>query len=468
MGSERPKPPLDRWLSRRLLVTLILAQAVAGVIVWLGWRYEIYDEAKKDLIVQTEGLFSLIRGTSASRPRNDLITYLNNRPESQVVLRVMRNGDSVHTAESFPQRMVPAEVLGLPLFLEQGLAFGQTPSGFRRFLVYRVERSTLPGVSFEFEAALDLRTVEFRAARAFFLVAGTAVMVAGVLSLALSLLTRELTEPLRKVSRVVRSWQPGDKADLIEEDAKIAELLEIEQVLNRMLREVDIHHGRLSKFSTDVAHELRTSIAAAKLELELALNKPRSADEYREVLETVAMNVETLNNTVADLLLIARIEAKQPVLRREKLPVRELLAEVLETFEPFFDDLDLKLHFEADAGIELELDRARFRRVLANLLDNAVKFSESGGDIFVRLKRGEPGEAVLEIQDRGRGMPRQEISRIFERFYRCSNTLEVQGTGLGLPIVRSLIEAHGGRLEVESELNEGALFRIHLPLGQAS
>ncbi len=455
------RPTLDRWLSRRLIATLVVVQAISGLIVWLAWRYEIYDEAKKSLIAETDGLFTLVRGTNRPRPPN-LEDYLDNRPESSIHLRVERNGVELHTDPAFPQRQVPYDVFGLPLFSAVDVGFGQTPKSHRRFMIYRSEHVSLPGSVYTMTGALNLREVEFRVARAFFLVAGTAIFVAGVLSLSLSLVSRQLTRRLQRITLAVRDWQPGKRFQPLPEDAATAELLDIQRVLNRMLGEVDVHHGRLSKFSTDVAHELRTSIAAAKLELELALGKERSNEEYRETLGTVAQNVETLNNTVNDLLLISRIEAKQPVLRREAVPLKLLVEELLETFEPFFDDLELRLEQSLEP-VTVDLDRSRFRRVLANLLDNAIKFSEAGGEVAVRLvRRG--AEGVLEIEDHGRGIPAEEIDRVFERFYRASNTLEVQGTGLGLPIVRSLIEAHGGRLEVESELGVGSLFRIVLPL----
>jgi signal transduction histidine kinase len=219
------------------------------------------------------------------------------------------------------------------------------------------------------------------------------------------------------------------------------------------------------EFSSLVSHELRTPLTSIIGYVELVLDGGEElSPDARRFLEVVERNAKRLLRMVADVLFVAQVEAGRISLARAPVDLGEVAAEAVETARPAAERVGVELVFEAEPLRPLVGDRDRFAQMLDNLVSNAVKFSGRGGHVEVRLAdRGD--RAVLEVADDGVGIPADEQERLFERFFRASTATAnaVPGAGLGLTIVKAIVELHEGEVEVSSAGGAGTTMRVSLP-----
>lgn len=232
-----------------------------------------------------------------------------------------------------------------------------------------------------------------------------------------------------------------------------------------MLEETELRRLRTirSDFVANVSHELRTPMAALRAMTQTLLEDPSLTEEERkQFLEKIIAEVDRLTALSEDLLILTLAESKPA----EKKPVdlAHVVASVAQQFLPQAQARGLKLNLSLPETLLLSGDEPQLIQVVVNLLSNAVRYTEQG-EINVKLYT-QDGFAVLEVRDTGIGIPSEHLPRIFERFYRVdrARSRASGGTGLGLSIVRHIVEAHSGKVEVESKLHEGSTFRVHLPL----
>ncbi len=235
---------------------------------------------------------------------------------------------------------------------------------------------------------------------------------------------------------------------------------------NEQLLELD----RLKdEFVALVSHELRTPLTSILGYLELAREEGELSDDVHRFLDVAERNSHRLLRLVSDLLFIAQVESGKLNLDLCPVDLSRLVRECVETALPRAAEKKIELTVEADDPCPLRGDPTRLGQVLDNLVSNALKFTPDGGTIRVRVVPDGAG-AVIEVEDSGLGIPAAELDRLFERFFRTSTVthLAIQGTGLGLPITKAIVEAHGGTIEVESEEGVGTTFRAKLPAGEAA
>jgi signal transduction histidine kinase len=224
-----------------------------------------------------------------------------------------------------------------------------------------------------------------------------------------------------------------------------------------------------NEFVSNVSHELRTPLSSIRVFGEFMrrgrVEDPEKVREYGSYIETESRRLTQLINNILDF---SRIESGRIAYTFEPTDLEELLGGTLATFSVRLRDkgFEVEYHGPDEPLPEIRLDASAIDRAVANLLDNAVKYSNGDRWIGVTLAR-KGDEVTLAVSDHGIGIPRDELERIFERFHRVSTGLvhDVKGSGLGLPLVRHIAEAHGGSVTVESELDTGSTFTIHLPIG---
>jgi signal transduction histidine kinase len=247
-------------------------------------------------------------------------------------------------------------------------------------------------------------------------------------------------------------------------EAETAQRLLTEQ--NERLREAD----RLKdEFVALISHDLRTPLTSITGYVELALEEEELSDDVRGFLHIVERNADRLLVLVNDLLFVARLQAGELSLEQEPVDLVSVVREGVAAMEPRAAAKGIALTCVVDAVPDIRADRGRMLQILDNLVSNAVKFTPEGGKVHVSLR--EDGDAVrLEVTDSGIGIGTDDQRRLFQRFYRAENAVELQipGTGLGLYICRILAEAHEGSLSVHSELGRGSTFRLELPLERAA
>jgi len=271
---------------------------------------------------------------------------------------------------------------------------------------------------------------------------------------ALELLERRLAEtekhPLKRIPA----------ADLPDEARVLAERL------NARLDALASAEKEQQQFIADVSHELRTPLTVLRGSLEVALEEERSADEYREAIGNALLETRHLSRISQNLLFLARGQSGRVTLSFANIDLGKFLSDVTRELIPAMADGGLTLSVDLPERPVLAFaDADRLQQVLYNLLENAMRYTEPGGEIRVRLASA-PAEAMIEVSDTGVGIPEADLPFVFERFFRSDRARRAYsgGSGLGLSIVRWIVEAHKGTVEVESPPGRGTTFAVRLPL----
>jgi heavy metal sensor kinase len=244
------------------------------------------------------------------------------------------------------------------------------------------------------------------------------------------------------------------------------ELERLADTLNGMLSRLEAAFQRITKFTADASHELRTPVAVMRTSAEIALRKSRSEDEYREALAQILHESERLSQLIEQLLILARSDAGSAVVPMVRTNLTEPLEHACQQASLLAGQKRLAFSQRVpEKPLWVQGDPASLERLFLVLLDNAVKYTPDGGRVEVHLN-SEDGFAVAAIRDTGIGVSSEDLPHIFERFYRAdrARTRDSGGSGLGLAIGTWIAQVHGGEIRVQSELSRGSRFEVRLPL----
>ena len=244
------------------------------------------------------------------------------------------------------------------------------------------------------------------------------------------------------------------------------EAREIAEELNSRLDTVAASEKEQQQFIADVSHELRTPLTVMRGSLEVALEEDRPAEEYREAIGNALLEVRHLTRLSQNLLFLARGQAGRITLSFANADLVKFLSDVTRDLLPAVTDKGIELSVDLpEAPARTFIDSDRMRQVIHNLVENAIRYTNPGGRIDVRLS-SLPGEVRIEVGDTGIGIPEEHLPFIFERFFRTDRARHAHpgGSGLGLSIVKWIVEAHKGSVQVTSRVGEGTTFRVTLPL----
>ena len=227
-------------------------------------------------------------------------------------------------------------------------------------------------------------------------------------------------------------------------------------------------YKQIQQFTADVAHELRTPLAATRATVESALMMPQLDEiEAREILQTVERQNLRLTNLVADLLLLSRLDRQSLRMRHELCCLNEVVSDLIEEFAAMASKAKVSLTclIRVHQPLSILGDSEQLYRLISNLIVNPIQYTPGGGKVIVILNRNDT-HVMIAVEDTGIGIPQQELSRIFDRFYRVNSdrSRSTGGSGLGLAISQAIVKAHYGSLTVQSELSKGSTFTIRLPL----
>ncbi len=299
-----------------------------------------------------------------------------------------------------------------------------------------------------------------------FAVVMIAVLVMGLAGGAL-LASRSL-RPLRDLATVLRSIRQTGKLDArapIPETAD--EVEELARLFNALLENIESLVTRMRDALDDIAHDLRTPLTRLRGAAEMALRAHPDPSTYREALADCLEESEqvlTMLNTLAD---ISEAEAGAMKLEPEEVDLPALIRNVIGVYQHVADDKDITIRSELPQQLSLRADPRRLRQVVANLLDNAIKYTPPGGQIEIEA-HPEEQQVLISVRDTGIGIKSEELSRIWDRLYRGESSNSERGLGLGLSLVRAVVFAHKGSVEVHSEPGQGSRFVICLPVNSPS
>ena len=241
-----------------------------------------------------------------------------------------------------------------------------------------------------------------------------------------------------------------------------SELAELAQTLNDMLARLQDSFQRLSDFSSDLAHELRTPVSALLTQTQVALSRAREPEEYRQVLVSNAEELERLARMVSDMLFLARSDHGLAELDWEEVNLGDEVHSLFEFYDALAEEKGVRLVLEGSANACC--DRDMLRRAMSNLLSNAIRHTHPGGAIAIRIREHDEHGVSLTVENDGEGIPREHLPRLFDRFYRVdpSRHRRGEGAGLGLAITRAIIRAHGGEIAARCE-GTRAVFEVGIP-----
>ncbi|MCX5696956.1 MAG: ATP-binding protein [Candidatus Omnitrophica bacterium] len=270
-------------------------------------------------------------------------------------------------------------------------------------------------------------------------------------------------KPLNRMMKTVRQITGENMHLRLQIPETKDEIKKLAETFNEMLDKINSAFISQKRFMHDASHELRTPLTILKGELEVALKKARSQDEYLSVLRSNLEEINRIVRIVENLLLLARFDSQEAVLKKNPLDLGLLLEETVKDTRVLAEKKNISVESSLEGNVEFEADGEKLRRVFLNLLDNAIKYTLEGGRVSVGLaKRGSYAE--IEIADTGIGIDNKDLPFIFERLYRADKSRSSQGFGLGLSIAKSIVQAHRGTISVQSKLHQGTTFKVCLPL----
>lgn len=296
-------------------------------------------------------------------------------------------------------------------------------------------------------------------------------------------LTSQVIQPLASMMQTTARLHPGEFGERLPIRGTGDELDSLAQTINGLLDRIANYLQEEHDFLANAAHELRTPLAAIRSSVEVALGVERSDEEYREILGLVIEQCSSLQTLVNQLLLLGETAGERLQTDFEPVRLDRLVSRVVEMFEGVADERGVELKLLEMPDVIVPGNRHHLRQVIGNLLDNAIKFTAAGGGgegckpgdrkfvgcVSVELARDDSARlAYLRVKDNGVGIAPGDLPQVFDRFFRTDKARArdggAGGTGLGLSICQAIVEAHGGRISVESELGVGSVFAVSLPL----
>lgn len=267
--------------------------------------------------------------------------------------------------------------------------------------------------------------------------------------------------PLRAMRTQAQGVTAQQLSQRLPEETIPRELAELAQSLNDMLARLEDAFQRLTDFSSDIAHELRTPVSNLLTQTQVTLSRARSADDYRQILESNAEEFERMARMISDMLLLAKSDNGLVLLQRETLQLAAEVRALFDYFDIVAEEKSVSLSLQGDA--ELSADRLMLRRALANLLSNALRHADAASTVLVQLHSRAEG-VEISVANQGEAITPEHLARVFDRFFRVDPARQrnSEGTGLGLAITQSIVQAHGGTIDASSA--EGVtMFTLHLP-----
>jgi signal transduction histidine kinase len=277
-----------------------------------------------------------------------------------------------------------------------------------------------------------------------------------------ALATQSALAPIRQlisaVQRIIRTGRTDERVPLVEKRDAIDELTALfNEMLDRIEGLVTGMRGALD----NVSHDLRTPMTRLRGSAELALAGPADLDRYREALADCVEDADRVLVMLTTLMDISEAESGAIELHRELVPLAAIVERAVDLYRDTADAKGVVLDSHVDDGVVGSVDRLRVEQVAANLLDNAIKYTPAGGHVDISVAR-EKGRPVLRVRDSGIGIPAAELPRIWERLFRGDQSRTERGLGLGLSLVKAIVEAHGGTVSVESTPGHGSTFSVNL------
>jgi two-component system heavy metal sensor histidine kinase CusS len=273
--------------------------------------------------------------------------------------------------------------------------------------------------------------------------------------------TRHGLRPLTSMTQALQRVGPTNLSERVAPGGWPRELRPLAVAFDEMLDRLQDSFRRLSQFSADLAHELRTPVANLLGEAQVILSRERSREEYREVIESSVVECERLSGIIDNLLFLARADAAKEQIQRTSFDARTAAENIATYYQTIAEEKQTIINCSGEG--EIYADPTLFGRALSNLVDNALRFVPAGGSIQITIDATDPEQCQISVSDTGNGISEEHLAHVFDRFYRADMSRSSNGAGLGLALVKSIAELHGGSVTIHSQVNCGTTVILHIP-----
>jgi two-component system heavy metal sensor histidine kinase CusS len=318
---------------------------------------------------------------------------------------------------------------------------------------YRVFAATDLSKEDELLASYRLRSI---------LLLGVALLLSAVLGRRLA---KAAFEPVNGMSDAAKRIRMTTLHERIEEKELPSELRSLSTTINQMLQRLEDSFSRLSRFSADIAHELRTPINNIMGEVGVALTKERPNEEYREILASCLEETTRITKIIDSLLFIAKAEDPKMEILKERIHLKTEITNLSDFFDAAASESGVSITVSVPENLEVQAEKTLFQTALGNVISNAINYTPTGGTVKVNATQNGPKIEIL-VQDSGEGISEEHLNNLFDRFYRADparKATKFGGVGLGLTIVRSILTLHHGDIQIESVLGKGTQVRLRFP-----
>jgi two-component system heavy metal sensor histidine kinase CusS len=461
MSSNRTEA---RSISTQLVVLFTLCAALLlscglGVFYWMVVRHAF----EEDNAVLADKLAAIRTDLKQSNGINTVDRELKNRRAGEPVvywMRIIDPAGSVMTETPGMDRLLPPGIFAPP---QTSMPLLRSTKDYQKdgklFSLVAINEA-VDGQSYVLQVAQD-RSADERFRKEFgallALVLGLGLIASTLVAITV---TKRGLRPLTEMRRALERVQPAHLSERIEPARWPRELQPVVTAFDGMLDRLEDSFTRLSQFSADLAHELRTPIGNMLGEAQVALTRERSSEEYRSVIESTAAECERLSGIIDNLLFLARAESAEQQVERSLFNGRSALEKIAGFYQTAAEDRHVNIACEGEG--QIFADPALFNRAMSNLIDNALRFTTDGGNIHISIGTRDGGTEV-SVRDTGSGIAPEHLPRVFDRFYRGDASRSSAGTGLGLALVKSIVDLHGGSARIEGELGRGTTVILTFP-----
>jgi heavy metal sensor kinase len=457
--------PIRIRLTAWYFAVLAVVLSAFGVSAYLEMRHSIRQTVDEELQIRAEGVHQLIERAIQRGAEDDLQEGLREHTE-------LRQGGALLQVSDERGSWIYRS----PVMSDYGVPRPATiPRRATEFLGKNVplriwtQKVSVAGESYVIQAAFEMD--DFYGALDHFAL----LLFISIPSLLLCaaaggywISTRALA-PVDQITRTARTISAQNLSSRLVVPKTGDELQRLSETLNGMLERLEAAFKKITQFTADASHELRTPVAVMRTRTELSLRKARSAEEYRDVIAEVLAELEKTSALIEQLMFLARADSGAETLHFTPTNVAEVLREACHQGSALAEAKQIAFQEQISGdSMWVKGDTSSLRRLFLILIDNAVKYTPANGQVEVSLHRND-GFAVAEVRDTGIGIAEADLPSVFERFYRAdkARTRELGGVGLGLSIGRWITEVHAGTIEVRSAPGHGSIFQVRLPIAAA-
>lgn len=467
-AAQRPRRTLAFQLSAAYSLAGLMLVILATVSLYIVLRTELERSTELFLADKLHVLRTMLRERPDDKDalREEIELESQARRYQQFYIRLLdRHGKPIMTTPGMAEQLDLAELASRTRSRsERSIAMAGRHGQPLRVTSATVAVGAPPAYSSTVQIAIDVSQEEELLARYRLWFWGILLATSVLFPLVGYKIARHGIRPVEQMAATARRITSTNLRERIESDGYPSELASLAGTFNEMLERLERSFERISRFSADIAHDLRTPVNNIRGEAEVALARARTVDEYRNVLESSLEEAVRLSELIGDLLFLARAESPSTELQRENVNIGELLTTVRDYYEASATDAGILLVVRERAEpLNTALDRSLMLRAVSNLVSNAIAHTPPGGT--VTLEAMNEGPAIrIDVSDSGKGIPAEALSRVFDRFFRVdpARSKTSGGTGLGLAIVQSILALHGGSAEISSQVGRGTCVTLRM------